>query len=63
MAQDTTSKSTKQKPVKVSYEEMKTLYQHWLAHNATGTQASFFKAHGWSRVAFFDEASSRGDHV
>lgn len=63
MAQDTIRKSTKRKPVKVSYEEMKALYQHWLFHDATGTQAAFFKKHGWSRVAFFDEASSRGDAI
>lgn len=57
------SNVAKRKPAKVSYEEMKALYQHWFAHDATGTQAAVFKKHGWSRTEFFDEASTRGDDV
>jgi hypothetical protein len=46
--------------MKVTYEEMKMLYQQWL-QNPVGTQQDFFKPYGWSRTRFFDEAHDRGD--
>lgn len=47
---------------KTSYDEMKKLYQQWFS-NPEGTQAMFFRSHGWTRADFFDEASRRGDDV
>lgn len=44
---------------KVSFEEMLKHYQEWLK-NPIGKQSDFFKKFGWSRTAFFDEASERG---
>jgi hypothetical protein len=47
---------------KISYDEMKKLYQEWFS-NPEGTQAMFFRSHGWTRADFFDEASRRGDDI
>jgi hypothetical protein len=46
----------------ISYEEMKALYFKWL-RNPTGTQAAFFKSHGWTRDGFFSTAHALEDDV
>ena len=48
------------KHLKVSFEEMLRIYLDWSRFDKTGAQTAVFKRQGWSRAAFFGEASSRG---
>lgn len=41
---------------KLSFEEVLAAYKLW---DGTGTQSDFFKRHGWTRTAFFNESYKR----
>lgn len=40
---------------RISFEEMKKIYEHWSNYSKQGTQADVFKREGWSRTAYFNE--------
>jgi hypothetical protein len=44
---------------RISYEEMEKIHNYWIMFDKSGKQTEVFKKHGWSRLAFFEEATKR----